>query len=69
MALNKDDLKGDIITLIADMRNRTENADEEFADRLSTLIDSYVKSATIVYQTGLDAPNGPVTGVFQGKLE
>lgn len=69
MALNKNALKNNIKTLMSEMRERTENADEEYADRLATAIDDYVKQAKIVYQTGLTAPQGPVTGVFQGNLE
>jgi len=69
MALNKNTLKQDIKVIITEMRSRTENSDDEFADRLATAIDTYVKTATITYQSGLTAPNGPVTGTFQGKLE
>lgn len=69
MALNKEDLKNNIIQIMADMRKRTEIADEEYATRLSDAIDSYVKAATIVYTTGLTAPNGPVTGTFEGNLQ
>lgn len=68
MALNKEELKNNIIQIMADMRKRTENSDEEYAARLSDAIDSYVKAATIVYTTGLTAPNGPVTGTFEGNL-
>lgn len=69
MALNKEELKNNIIQIMADMRERTENSDEEYAERLSEAIDSYVKTATIVYTTGLTAPNGPVTGTFEGNLQ
>lgn len=69
MALNKTKLKNDIIEIMKEMRTRTENSDEEYATRLSDAIDSYVKSATIAYTDGLVAPNGPVTGMFNGKLE
>ncbi|MBP4140014.1 hypothetical protein [Flavobacterium geliluteum] len=69
MALNKETLKQDIISIITDMRARDENSDQEFAERLSTAIDTYVKAAKIIYQSGLVAPNGAVTGTFQGKLE
>lgn len=69
MALNKEDLKNNIIQIMKDMRTRTENSDEEYATRLSDAIDSYVKAATIVYTTGLTAPNGPVTGTFEGNLQ
>lgn len=69
--LNKPQLKTGIKNLMTEMRTRTENADEEFAGRLADLIDEYVKSATIVYTSGLIAPSngGPVTGVFEGSLE
>ncbi|MWB92993.1 hypothetical protein GON26_01340 [Flavobacterium sp. GA093] len=69
MGLNKGALKQDILDIITDMRNRDENSDDEFATRLSTAIDTYVKTAVIVYQSGLTAPNGAVTGTFQGNLE
>jgi len=69
MALNKTKLKNDIIEIMKEMRTRTENSDEEYATRLSDAIDSYVKSATITYTDGLVAPDGPVTGMFNGKLE
>lgn len=69
MALNKSNLKNDIIQIMKDMRKRVENSDEEYAERLSTAIDNYVKAATIVYTDGLTAPNGPVAGVFNGNLE
>lgn len=68
MALNKNDLKNDIIQIMKDMRKREANADEEYAERLSTAIDNYVKKATIIYTAGLTAPNGPVTGTFEGNL-
>lgn len=69
MALNKNTLKADIKNIITEMRSRTENSDDEFADRLATAVDTFIKTATITYQTGLTALNGPVTGTFQGKLE
>jgi hypothetical protein len=69
MALNKDSLKADIIDILTDMRNREDNSDTEFAERLTNAIDTYVKEAKIVYQSGLTTPNGPVTGNFQGQLE
>lgn len=69
MALDKGQLKNEIKTLMTEMRERTENSDDEFADRLATAIDKYVKTAGIVYQAGLVAPQGPVTGTFKGKLE
>lgn len=52
MALVKSTLKANILGLMSDMRTREANADEEFADRLSTLIDDYIKSATITVPAG-----------------
>lgn len=69
MALNKAGLKNGIKALMTDMRTRTEVSDDDYAAELANLIEAYVKSATIVYTSGLVAPQGPVTGVFNGNLE
>lgn len=71
MALNTPQLQEDIVTIVTDMRTRTEVSDTEFANRLATAIETYVKTATIVYTTGLVAPSGggAVTGTFTGQLE
>lgn len=71
MALNKAGLKTGIKALMTDMRTRTEISDDDYATQLADLIEAYVKTATIVYISGLVAPpnGGPVTGVFTGKLE
>lgn len=53
MALNKPVLKADILALLTDMRTKEENADEHFADQLATLIDSYIKSATVTVAAGI----------------
>ena len=68
MPLNKVNLKNNIKSLMTEMRTRTEVSDDEFATRLSDAIDVYVKEATIIYTAGLVAPNGAVTGVFNGEL-
>lgn len=71
MALNKEQLKEGVKTLMSEMRTREDNADDEFADRLATLVDAYVKTAAINYTNGLIAPSGggPVTGTFIGTLQ
>lgn len=70
MALNKGLLKQEILSLLTDMRTKTEVSDEVYAERLSTAIDDYVRAATIVYTSGLAVPSyGPVTGTFNGNLE
>lgn len=69
MALSKADLKNTIVQIMTDMLSRDTDSIDEYATRLSDAIDEYVKSATIVYQTGLTSPNGAVTGTFNGHLE
>lgn len=69
MSLNKPRLKNDIVAIMTEMMSREQTSIEEFAERLSDAVDTYVKGAGIVYTDGLTAPNGPVTGVFNGKLE
>lgn len=68
MALDKIRLKNDIKQILVDMRSRTENADDEYADRMATSIDTYVRDAVIVYTGGLVTPDAPVTGTFNGNL-
>lgn len=69
MALNKADLKTKIAAIMTDMMERENTSIDEFAIRLSNAIDAYVKEATVVYTSGLIAPNGPVTGTFNGNLQ
>lgn len=53
MALNKILLKQQILTLMTEMRSREEVSDDEYAERLSTIIDTYIKSATITVPMGI----------------
>jgi hypothetical protein len=70
MSLNKVALKAEIVSLLTDLLTRENSSIEEFADRLSTSVDTYVKTATITYTSGLtSATGGAVTGTFVGKLE
>jgi hypothetical protein len=69
MALDKGSLQTGIKSLLTEMLTRDKNSVDEFAQRLSTLIDTYVRTAKITYESGLTAPNGAVTGEFKGKLE
>ena len=70
MSLDKGALKADIVQLLTDMMTREESSIEEFAERLSTAVDSYTKGANIVYTSGLtSATGGAVTGTFNGNLE
>lgn len=68
MALDKNGLKIGIKALMDELYANSSSlssaqASEHFADQLSTLIDSFVKSGTpIVQGTGLVAGSNPVTG-------
>ena len=47
MALNKAILKAEIKQIMTDMRTREANADDEYADRMSTAIDTFIKTAQV----------------------
>lgn len=71
MALNKTTLETAIKSAFKSMKDA--DGDEEkgldtFCSKLAEAMDAYVKSAQIVYTSGLSAPNGPVSGVFNGNL-
>lgn len=51
--LVKPTLKQQILSLLTSMRERDEVSDDEFAERLSTIIDTYIKSATITVPAGI----------------
>ncbi len=53
MALDKATLNTQIKKLLSDMRSREEVSDVEFAERLSSMIDAYVKTATITVAAGI----------------
>jgi hypothetical protein len=53
MALVKATLKNGIKSLLASMRTKEEISDDEFADQMATLIDAYVKSATVTVNAGI----------------
>lgn len=71
MSLNTPQLKTGIIEILTDMSTRKETSIEEFAERLSTKLETYVKTGKIVYTSGLVAPStgGAVTGTFNGSIE
>ena len=70
MPLNKTDLKNNIIAIMQDMMKREETSIDEFAERLASAIDEYVKEAEIEYKSGLtSATGGVVTGIFVGNLK
>lgn len=53
MPLLKPTLKSGIQALLTEMRTKEENADEYFSDQLATLIDTYIKSATVTVAPGI----------------
>ncbi len=68
MALDKTTLKNTIVAIMTDMLTREENSIEEFAQRLTDAVDTYVKGAKINYTSGLTAGSTAVTGTFNGSL-
>lgn len=68
MALDKERLKGKISEMMTDMLTRENTSIEEFASRMADAFVDEVKEAKINYVSGLIAPNGAVTGTFEGSL-
>ena len=62
MALNKEQLKQDIITLQQDMQRKTDASMEEYAERLASLIDTFVRSGEVTVQAGITLQAGAYTG-------
>lgn len=67
MALNKTQLKNRLVTIFSNPQ--TQSNVNAVAQQMADAIDEYVKTATIKYTSGLSAPNGAVTGQFNGNLE
>ena len=43
--------------------------EENYVNGIANAVQTLLLSCTIVYDTGLEAPGGPVTGDFVGGLE
>ncbi|WP_395974281.1 hypothetical protein [Chryseobacterium cucumeris] len=69
LSSKKQEAKNKVKEIMEDMLTRENNSTEEFANRLIDIMEEWLKAATINYISGLTAPNGAVTGVFNGKLE
>ena len=67
MALDKAVLKTKLIHIFS--QANTESNIEQIAQEIADAVDAYIKTAKIVYSAGLIAPNGAVTGTFNGNLE
>jgi len=70
MALVKQTLKAEILAILNALKDETDqaNAIDQFADRLATAIDNYVKSATVTTTVTVTCPSGPGTGTGTGTL-
>lgn len=69
LSSTKQQAKNNVKAILEDMLTRENNSTEEFATRLIDVMEEWLKEAAIKYINGLSAPNGPVTGTFNGKLE
>jgi len=76
MALNKQALKQGIIALLRDMLTKTDNSIEEYAERLASLIDDFVKGGEVTVAPGIrvttagtaTAQTGATTGEGKGTI-
>ena len=62
MGLNKEQLKQGIIRLQQDMLTKTDASMEEYAERLASLINDFVKSGEVTVQAGITLQAGAYTG-------
>ena len=76
MALQKEPLRHGIAALMKDMMDRTEPSYDEFADRLRTLIDAFVKTGQVTVSAGItvattgspSAQTGATTSTGNGTI-
>ena len=76
MALNKEQLKQGIIRLQQDMLTKTDASIEEYAERLASLINDFVKSGEVKVKAGISvstagtaaAQTGSTTSVGMGTI-
>lgn len=72
MSLNTAQLKSDLMKVYTDTYETTGNRDEAleaFIGAMCDKLETYVKSAQIIYDNGLTAGSNPVIGTFNGRLE
>ena len=62
MALNKEQLKQGIIRLQQDMLTKTDSSIEEYAERLTSLINDFVKSGEVTVRAGITLQEGTYAG-------
>lgn len=76
MALNKQALQQGIIALQQDMLTQTNSSTEEYAERLASLIDAFVRSGEVTVAAGITvstagtaaAQSGTTTSVGKGTI-
>lgn len=68
MALDKAGLKAEIISIQQEMKTREKDSMDEFAEKLATAVDNYVKTATVETTITGTCPSGAVTGEGTGTL-
>ena len=76
MGLNKEQLKQGIIALQQDMLTKTNSSTEEYAERLASLIDAFVRSGEVTVAPGVSvstagtavAQSGTTTSVGKGTI-
>ena len=76
MALNKQALQQGIIALQQDMQRKTDASMEEYAERLASLIDDFVKSGEVTVEPGIQvdtagtatAQTGATTSAGKGTI-
>ena len=76
MGLNKQALKQGIIALQQDMLTKTDSSTEEYAERLASLIDAFVRSGEVTVNAGITvsttgtaaAQSGTTTSVGNGTI-
>ena len=62
MALNKQALQQGIIRLQQDMQRKTDASMEEYAERLASLIEDFVKGGEVTVKSGIPLQAGTYTG-------
>ena len=66
MALNKQALKQGIIALQQDMQRKTDASMEEYAERLASLIDAFVRSGEVTVQPGISVTTAGTAAAQSG---
>ena len=76
MALNKQALQQALIALQQDMQRKTDSSIEEYAERLASLINDFVRSGEVTVAAGISvstagtatAQSGATTSVGKGSI-